>query len=111
MLFSKLPAVLTLFLFAPLAAIASAQFPFTDFRSPDFFPILTWDPLHGWDGQTKDSETNGLTSISACHFNFAGFVQVCDLAQCKRFGLAAILLPEGPSVMPLTFQTQWQTLS
>src|SRR5690242_9130523 len=93
--------------FSSLASQAAA---FTDFRQPEFFPVLPWDPLHGWEGNARASETNGLESIAQCHFNFAGFVQPQDLVRCRKLGLAAILLPSGPGVFPLKYQNEWKNL-
>ncbi len=102
----------TLLLLSALSVSPAAdRFPRTDFRQPDFFPILNWDPLHGWDGKTRDCETNGLESLKECHFNIGGFVQARDLGQCKKLGLGAIYLPEEPPIPALTYQSQWKTLS
>jgi len=86
-------------------------FSHTDFRRPDFFPILPWDPLHGWDSKASDWETNGLESIAECHFNFAGFVEAKDLPKCRRLGLGAILLPSGDDILPLNYQRAWKSLN
>ncbi|MEA3365935.1 MAG: hypothetical protein U9Q79_09885, partial [Candidatus Hydrogenedentes bacterium] len=32
----------------------------------EFFPILPWDPLHGWDGKVDPKQ--GIESIAACNF-------------------------------------------
>jgi len=89
----------------------ASQFSFADYSSPDFFPILTWDPLHGWTGKSLECETNGLESIAACGFNCAGFVLPSDLPRCRKLGLAAILLPSGAGVIPLNYQQEWRKLS
>ncbi len=83
----------------------------TDFKDPDFFPILPWDPLEGWDGKRTDYEVNGLESLVACHFNMAGFVRPKDLPRCRKLGLGAILLPSGGGVLPLKYQREWKHLS
>src|SRR5215471_20819643 len=90
---------------------AGSQFSWADYASPDFFPVLTWDPLHGWTGKSLECETNGLESIAACGFNFAGFVLPSDLPKCRKLGLAAILLQSGPGVDPLQAQQEWRKLS
>jgi hypothetical protein len=98
-----------------LAAVSVAQaagrFPFTDYRQPDFFPILPWDPLHGWDGKAVEPEVNGLESIAECHFNFAGFVLPKDLPKCRKLGLAAIVLPLDNAILPHGYRKQWRDLS
>src|SRR5262249_15503760 len=82
-------------------ALAADQFRHTDFTQPDFFPILPWDPGHGWDGKATDSTVSGLETVAECGFNFAGFVTPEDLPRCRELGLAAILLPTGGDVVPL----------
>src|SRR5438105_13830630 len=90
---------------------AADRFAQTDFTHPEFFPVLPWDPLHGWDGTARQCETNGLESIAQCHFNCAGFVLPKDLPPCRKLGLGAILLPSGDGVSPLKYQQEWRTLS
>src|SRR5881275_67892 len=102
---------LAVLLVCSVASGAVERFAHTDFNRPDFFPILPWDPFHGWDGKARDSDTNGLQSIAACHFNFAGFVQPEDVKKCGETGLAAILLPSGHGVLPLKYQAEWRHLS
>jgi hypothetical protein len=97
--------------FGSLAGAESARFKGTDFRQPDFFPIIPWDPFHGWDGKASDSQTNGLESIAACHFNFAGFVLPRDLEKCRRLGLGAIVFPGGENDVPIKFQREWKHLT
>ncbi len=58
----------------------------------DFFPILAWDPLHGWK-EPHLERPNGLAGIAGCGFTIAGFVQPRDLPQCEQLGLSAILAP------------------
>ena len=102
---------LGLFLAAATIAQASDQFRFTDYRQPDFFPILPWDPLHGWDGKALDYQVNGLESIAECHFNFAGFVFPKDLPKCRKLGLAAIVLPLDEPALPPNYREQWRDLA
>lgn len=64
--------------------------PFT--HSPDLFPILPWDVLHGWKEPHRNPK-NGLESIAACNFTLAGFVEPGDLPLCEKLGLAAIMAP------------------
>src|SRR5436309_177353 len=77
-------------------ASAPASFHFSDISRPDFFPIMPWDPQHGWN-QPFVNETNGLESIAECHFNMAGFVLPRDLPRCKKLGLGAIVLTSDPA--------------
>jgi hypothetical protein len=104
---------LTLGFYLAAAAIAQAadRFPFTDYRQPDFFPIIPWDPLHGWDGKAVEHEIDGLESIAECHFNFAGFVLSKDLPKCRKLGLAAILLPLDNALLPPGYRKQWRELA
>lgn len=60
--------------------------------SADFFPILPWDPQHGWREPFVNRE-QGLESIAECGFTLAGFVQPRDLPLCEKLGLAAIMAP------------------
>jgi hypothetical protein len=83
---------------------------FTDIRSPDFFPILTWDPQHGWAAPHVD-EKNGLQSIAECNFNMAGFVLPRDLKECEKLGLGAILLPTDPAFKNTDYFRQWKNLT
>jgi hypothetical protein len=64
--------------------------PFT--HSPDLFPILPWDVLHGWKEPNRNPE-HGLESIAECNFTLAGFVKPEDLPLCEKLGLAAIMAP------------------
>jgi hypothetical protein len=68
------------------------QFERCDFAHPDFFPILPWSPLRGWDGKAADFQANGLASIAECGFNMSGFVGPADLPECEQRGLGAIVL-------------------
>lgn len=58
----------------------------------NLFPILPWDPQHGWDG--TQTHLQGLKSIADCNFTMAGFVYPQDLPACEKLGLAAIMLNE-----------------
>lgn len=64
--------------------------PFT--HSPDLFPILPWDVLHGWK-EPYQNPKHGLASIAECNFTIAGFVTPEDLPLCEKLGLAAIMAP------------------
>ena len=67
-------------------ASAAAVFP------ADFFPILPWDPQHGWTEPFIDRQ-DGLEGIAECGFTLAGFVQPRDLPLCEKLGVAAIMAP------------------
>lgn len=98
--------------FAQLSgAAAGAAFSFADFTRPDFFPIMPWDPYHGWKGTVNERRTNGLESIAACCFNMAGFVLPKDLRQCEKLGLGAILLPADPAFTNFNYFRAWRQLS
>lgn len=61
-------------------------------HSPDLFPIMPWDVLHGWKEPYQDPK-HGLESIAECNFTLAGFVKPEDLPLCEKLGLAAIMAP------------------
>jgi len=71
----------------------------------DLFPILPWDPQHGWDGTAV--RRHGLESIAACGFSMAGFVQSQDLPACERLGLRGIYLDEE---RPRVTTAQWNDM-
>lgn len=56
----------------------------------DFFPIMPWDSLRGWDLQVKGF-SDPLESVAECNFTMAGFVQPEQLPVCERLGLKAII--------------------
>ena len=58
----------------------------------DFFPILPWDGLRGWDTQVKGFD-DPLESVAECNFTIAGFVQPGQVAKCETLGLKAIIAP------------------
>ena len=76
-------------------------------HAPDMFPIMPWDPLHGWKPPYSNPK-HGLESIAECNFTVAGFVQPGDLPLCERLGLAAIMAP-APSEKP--WFGEWMKLS
>lgn len=57
----------------------------------DFFPIIPWDGLRGWDAPVEGK--NALESVAECNFTIAGFVQPKDLPMCEKLGLKAIMAP------------------
>ena len=88
-----------------------SRFACADFTNPCFFPILPWDPLHGWGPKLIDRRTNGLDSIAQCHFNMAGFVLPKDLPICQKLGLGAIVLPVDPHFTNVENIYEWRKLS
>jgi len=75
--------------------------------SPDFFPILPWDPQHGFRKPFIKRRKWGLSSIAECNFNMAGFVRPEDPSLCEKYGLAAIMIPETGA----SRSREWKTLS
>jgi hypothetical protein len=104
-------ACLFLLLAVEMGGQAADRFASSDFTARDFFPILHWDPLHGWEGKSCECETNGLKSMAECNFNMAGFVLAVDLPMCRKLGLGAIVLPPPEAGAPLKFQSQWKELT
>lgn len=76
--------------------------------SPDFFPIMTWDPLHGWIPPAVDHRY-GLKSMAECDFTIGGFVQAKDLHTAKRLGIKVLLLPEVADAV--SWSQAWKQLS
>ena len=87
------------------------RFKYADITSPDFFPILPWDPLHDWGMSMTNHPGHPLESALECHFNMAGFVEPGDLALCKKLNLGAIMLPMDPARAGFEYFTQWRKLS
>jgi hypothetical protein len=88
----------------------SKSFRFADVESPDFFPILPWDPQHTW-YRPLVNESNGVDTIAECNFNMAGFVLPKDLLRCKKLGLGAIVLPTDAACTNFDYFLQWKKLS
>jgi hypothetical protein len=84
---------------------------FGDITRPDFFPILPWDPYHGWSKPFVENRLNGLESIADCNFNMAGFVQPRDLRRCEKLHLGAIVLPDDNDTTSPAYQREWKKLS
>ncbi|MCL5269217.1 MAG: hypothetical protein M1457_01355 [bacterium] len=78
------------------------------FFTPDFYPILTWDPYHGWKGDIE-SRGNGLASMAQCNINVVGFVLPKDLPECERLGVKAIMAAEVPN--PGAWSKEWKKLT
>ena len=73
----------------------------------DFYPISTWDPVRGWEGQAPLEEA--LEGIAACNFTIAGFATPEELPACERFGLKAIVRSEADKGR--IKREEWKTLS
>ncbi len=58
---------------------------------PGFFPILPWDPQHGFRPPYVERK-QGIETIAACNFTMAGFVQPQDFARCEDLNIAAFIL-------------------
>ncbi|PWU15909.1 MAG: hypothetical protein C5B50_14465 [Verrucomicrobia bacterium] len=90
----------------------AAPFASAEINNPEFFPILPWDPYHGWKQQTHvEKRLNGFESIAECHFNMAGFVLPKDLRACEKLGLGAILLPDDPVFTNFNYFRAWHKLT
>ncbi len=74
----------------------------------DFYPVLTWDPQHGWKQDTKEHK-HGLASIQACNFTLGGFVLPRDLPECERLGLKVLMAPDVPDLG--IWMREWKQLS
>jgi hypothetical protein len=82
-----------------------------DVTSPDFFPILPWDPYHGWSKPFREHPQNGLESIADCNFNLAGFVHPQDLRRCAKLHLGAIVVPDDDDTTSPSYARKWKKLS
>ncbi len=90
---------------------ASAPLDYSDISKPEFFPIIPWGPLHGWQPPFTQNTNNGLESMAECGFNVAGFVFPSDVRLCQKLGLGAITLPVDNSEVPLNYRREWRKLS
>jgi hypothetical protein len=88
-----------------------ARFDRAEFSNPDFFPILPWDPYHGWGQPLVEGRKLGLESIAQCSFNLAGFVLPKDLPLCQNLGLGAIMLTTDPAFTNVQYIYAWKKLS
>lgn len=70
-----------------------------------FFPVLCWDPQHGWNNQHVE-RLNGLESIRDCHFTLAGIVQTRDIEVLEGLGLKAFAFGDTDTVT----LSQWNNL-
>lgn len=112
----NLLAVICCLLISFFAHSAVSQTPaslnFGDISKPDFFPILPWDPYHGWARPNIErSRSDGLASIAECNFNLAGFVLPKDLRECRKLGLGAIILPSDSAFTNFQYLCDWKKLS
>ena len=89
----------------------STRFDSADISKPDFFPILPWDPYHGWKKPGVERGSRGLESIAGCNFNLAGFVLPQDLRLCRRLGLGAIMFPVDREFAASEYHREWRKLS
>lgn len=89
----------------------AGRFARADASKPDFFPILPWDPYHGWGQPSVERRPHGLKGIADCNFNMAGFVLPKDLPRCRKFGLGAIMLTPDPAFTNVQYIYQWKNLS
>jgi hypothetical protein len=71
-----------------------------------FFPVLCWDPQHGWNNQ-HDVRLNGLESIRDCHFTLAGIVQPRDIKDCEALGLKAFAYGDTDTVTMRQWNNLW----
>jgi hypothetical protein len=112
--FGKFVPLICCWLFVALIQSASAKsaskFVFADFTKPEFFPILPWDPYHGWNTPHVE-RLHGLEGIAECHFNMAGFVLPKDLRRCEKLGLGALVLAADGSFKNFQFFRAWRNLS
>jgi len=90
------------------ARAAHSAFNSSDITKPDFFPILPWDPYHGWTKPFVEHTNAGLESIAECNFNMAGFVLPRDLRRCEKLGLGAILLPTDNAFTNHQYLRDWK---
>ncbi len=90
---------------------SSGRFDHADVSKPGFFPILPWDPYHGWGQPLVENRTNGFKGLAECNFNMAGFVLPRDLPECQRFGLGAIMLPVETTFTNVQYIYGWKGLS
>src|ERR1035441_894942 len=109
-----LNAILWCWLLAAAGGCATSQparFERAAFSKPGFFPIMPWDPYHGWGQPLIEGRKNGLESIAQCNFNLAGFVLPKDLPLCRKLGLGAIMMPPAPTFTNIQYLFDWRKLS
>ncbi|MGZ4971596.1 MAG: hypothetical protein ACXWDN_02465, partial [Limisphaerales bacterium] len=94
-----------------VAAHGASKLDYSDVSKPEFFPIMTWDPQHGWTKPFTNNPANGLDAIAECNFNVAGFVFPKDLPKCKKLGLGGILLPTENDFTNFEYFRNWSKMS
>src|SRR3954464_8875742 len=94
-----------------LSTQGATNLDYSDVSRPEFFPIMTWDPQHGWTKPFTNNPVNGLEAIAECNFNVAGFVFPKDLAKCKKLGLGGILLPVEHDFTNFEYFRNWSKMS
>src|ERR1019366_8903901 len=82
-----------------------------EITSSDFFPILPWDPYHGWSKPFREHPQNGLESVADCNFNLAGFVHPRDLRRCEKLHLGAIVVPDDDDTTSPSYAREWKKMS
>lgn len=90
---------------------AASRFDYADITRPTFFPILPWEPNHGWKAPHLERKPDGLETLAECNFNLAGFVTPEDLPRCERLGLGAIVVPPDSVLTSPTYFREWGKLS
>jgi hypothetical protein len=75
---------------------------------PDFFPILPWGPLHGWE-KTGAEHRPGLESMAQCNFTMGGFAKAADLPLAEKLGLKVLIFPDVEKAGRWT--REWKDLS
>src|SRR5579884_307973 len=109
--FARIVCVLALMFFQNMLCTA-ANPDFADISKPDFFPILPWDPYHGWKKlDSAHNDENGLKSIAECNFNMSGFVLPRDLKECRKYDLGAIMFPSDPACTNVNYIYEWRHLT
>lgn len=87
------------------------RFERADFSRTGFFPILPWDPYHGWDRPELAKHEDRFGGMARCNFNMAGFVLPRDLPRCRKLGLGAIMLTTDPAFTNVQYIYDWKKLS
>lgn len=71
-----------------------------------FFPIMCWDPQHGWNSQHA-ARRHGLESIRDCNFSVAGFIHTKDISKCEKLGLKAFTFGDADDVTLRQWNSMW----
>jgi len=70
------------------------------------FPILNWDPQHGWNNQF-DKRLNGLESLKNCGFTISGIVKPEDIELLEELGLKAFAFGDNDSITMREWNNLW----